>query len=228
MLLSLIGLLDAPLTMLAVLIAFLSALCISMPCHEFAHAHAAYKEGDLTAKTLGRYTLAPFAHIDWWGLLLLLICGIGYAKPVPVDSRSFRRGKKSAVRVAFAGVLTNLVIGIVCCLIFSLLINFWPELLTAYGFFSDLYYYFFQFIISLNFMFAFFNILPIYPLDGFRLVEAFSKPYNKYVMFMKGYGFWIMLVLILTGILGLYIDFFAGGLANLVMRGFNTLFGLMV
>ena len=124
MLLSLIGLLDAPLTMLAVLIAFLSALCISMPCHEFAHAHAAYKEGDLTAKTLGRYTLAPFAHIDWWGLLLLIICGIGYAKPVPVDSRNFRRGKKSAVRVAFAGVLTNLVIGIVCCLIFSLLINF--------------------------------------------------------------------------------------------------------
>ena len=77
-------------------------------------------------------------------------------------------------------------------------------------------------------MFAFFNILPIYPLDGFMLVEAFSKPYNKYVMFMKAYGFWIMLVLILTGILGLYIDFFAGGLANLVMQGFNALFGLMV
>ncbi len=228
MLYSLISLFNAPLTMLAVVIAFLSALFICMPFHEFAHAHAAYKEGDLTAKFMGRYTLAPFAHIDWMGLILLLICGIGYAKPVPVDSRNFKRGKKSALRVAVAGVLANLLIGVVACLVFSLLINFWPALFTSYGFFSELYYYFFQYLISLNFMFAFFNILPIYPLDGFRLVEAFTKPYNGYVRFVKTYGFWITLVLLLTGILELYINFFAGGLANLIMKGFNALFGLMV
>ena len=216
-----------PLLWLAIVIAFLSALFISMPAHEFAHAHAAYKEGDGTAKALKRYTLAPFSHIDIRGLLLLLLFGIGYAKPVPVDSRNFKNGKKSEVRVALAGVLTNLVLGTISIILYTFLFHVWPELFESYGFLSSLYFYFFQYMISINFMFAFFNILPIYPLDGFRFVETFAKPFSKYVEFMKRYGFLVMLVLLFVGVIDLYINFCAGGLAGLLIEAFDKLFALI-
>ena len=210
------------------LITFLSALFITMSFHEFAHAHAAVKEGDYTPIALKRYTLAPFAHIDGMGLVFLLIFGIGFAKPVPVDPRNFKHGTRSKLRVAFAGVLVNLLIGVISCFLYSLLNFVWPELFQSYGFISELYEIFFNCMISLNFMFAFFNILPIYPLDGFRVVESFTSPQNGYVVFMKRYSFWIVLILLLTSLLDLYISFFAGGLANLVLTGFDKLFALMV
>lgn len=204
--------------LLAITIAFLSALFISMPAHEFAHAHIALKEGDETAKHLGRHTLAPFAHIDWKGLILLLLLGIGYAKPVPVDKYNLKNGKKSETKVALAGVLTNLIIAVVSIVIYAFLCAVWPELFENYGFISQLYYYFFNYMISLNFMFAFFNILPIYPLDGFRIVEAYSKPYNKYVEFMQRYGYIIMLVVVFTGISSLYLNYTAGMLSQLIYK----------
>ena len=223
MILSLLSMNDF-LTIIAVLVAFLSALFISMPFHEFAHAHAALKEGDPTAKILKRYTLAPFSHIDAKGLVFLLLFSIGFAKPVPIDSRNFKRGVKSELRVDFAGVLVNLLIAILSCFLFTLLINIWPALFIKYGFLSDLYYYFFNFMISINFMFVFFNILPIYPLDGFRVVEALSKTENNYIRFMKRNSFWIMLVLLITGILSAYISLCAGGLSNWFMSIFDSFF----
>ena len=228
MIVSLVGLFDKPLTMLAIMIAFVSALFICMPFHEFAHAHAALKEGDYTSKALKRYTLAPFAHIDIGGLILLLFFGIGFAKPVPVDARNFKRGKKSELRVAFAGVLVNLLIGIIACFLYALIYNVWPQLFYSYGFISELYLYFFNFMVSLNFMFAFFNILPIYPLDGFRVVSACSKTENKFLMFMRVYGFWIMLALLFTGLLDLYVSFFAGGLRDVLLNLFDKFIKLFV
>lgn len=215
------------LMVLAILIAFLSALSISMPAHEFAHAHSALKEGDPTAKVMGRHTMAPFAHIDLWGLVLLLVFGIGFAKPVPVDPRNFKNGKKSSVRVALAGVLTNLVIGIICTILYSFLLAVWPALFNEYGFLSIMYKYFFNFMISINFMFAFFNILPIYPLDGFRVVETFSKPYSGFVRFMKNYGFYVMLLVVFTGLSGIYLKYTAELLSNLLFQGMNQLFALI-
>lgn len=226
MILSLLGLMNEPLTMLAVLIAFLSSLFICMPAHEFAHAHSAYKEGDLTAKTLGRYTLAPFAHIDIKGMLLLLFFGIGFAKPVPINSRNLKRGIKSEIRVSLAGVLTNLGLGTIACFVYCLISTFFPEFFVNYGFISQVYYYFFMYSINLNFMFAFFNLLPIYPLDGFRIIEAVSKSENGYIRFMKMFSFWVILALLISGILDMYINFFAGGLLNLLVEGFSALFGL--
>lgn len=211
--------------MLAVAIAFLSALFISMPAHEFAHAHAAYKEGDHTAKTLKRYTLAPFAHFDLTGFLFLMVFGIGFAKPVPVDPGNFKRGRKSELRVAVAGVLINLLIGVVSCLLYSIFKNFFPTLF-ANGFIGFLYEQFFLNMISINFMFAFFNLLPLYPLDGYRVVSALSKQDNKFLYFMRRYSFFIMLILLISSVLDYYIVFFADGLANLIYSGFNFIFGL--
>lgn len=212
------------LMMLAMMLAFLSALFISMPAHEFAHSHVALKEGDPTSKVMGRHTLGFLSHIDFRGLLLLLIFGIGYAKPVQVDKYNLKNGKKSELKVSLAGVLTNLFIGVISVIIFALLNVVWPELFNNYGFISELYYWFFNFMISINFMFAFFNILPIYPLDGFRIVEAYSKPYNKYVQFMKQYSFIVMLVILFTGISSIYLNFTAGYLSNLLYQGFCKLF----
>ena len=76
-------------------------------------------------------------------------------------------------------------------------------------------------------MFAFFNILPIYPLDGFRVIETFSKPYSGFVRFMKNYGFYVMLVVVFTGLSGLYLEYTAGLLSDLLFKGMNALFALI-
>lgn len=227
MLFTLNSMIDKPLVALMVLIAFVSALLICMTFHEFAHAHAAYKEGDGTAKALKRYTLNPFAHIDVWGLILLLIFGIGFAKPVPIDSRNFKRGRRSLLRVSFAGVLVNLLIGTIACFVYALILKLFPVLFSDFGLISQLYYYFFVFVIQLNFMFAFFNLLPIYPLDGFRVVQSLTSPGNKFVEFMKRFGFYIMLLLLFTNLLDVYINVFAGGLQDVILNLFYKLFGLI-
>jgi len=227
MLYTLISMIDKPLVALMVLIAFVSALLICMTFHEFAHAHAAYKEGDGTAKALKRYTLNPFAHIDVWGLILLLVFGIGFAKPVPIDSRNFKRGRHSMLRVSFAGVLVNLLIGTIACFIYALILKLFPALFSDFGLISQLYYYFFVFVIQLNFMFAFFNLLPIYPLDGFRVVQSLTSPGNKFVEFMKRFGVYIMLLLLFTNLLDVYINVFAGGLQDVILNLFYKLFGLI-
>lgn len=230
MILSLIGMLRNPLSMFAFLMAFLSALFICMSFHEFAHAHAALKEGDYTSKALKRYTLAPFAHIDGAGLLMLLFFGFGFAKPVPVDERNFKRGRRSALRVSFAGVLVNILIGVISCFLYVLIYVLWPALFKDYGFISQLYYYFFNFMISLNFSFAVFNLLPIYPLDGYRIVSACSKTDNAFLRFVRIYGFWIMLFVLISGVLevllGGVVEFLANGLIELFEKFFNWIVGL--
>ena len=215
------------LTMVAIMIAFFSALLICMPFHEFAHAFVAGKEGDYTARAMKRYTLAPFAHVDLSGFLLLLFFGIGYAKPVPVDLRNLRRGRKSEILVAIAGVITNLILGILSALIYGLLLNVWPALFVSYGFLSWLYAAFFEYMVFLNFMFAFFNILPIYPLDGFRIVEACTKPNNGYVEFMKRYSFFIILAILLTSVLDIYLQYTGYWLGEHFIEWFKQLFGLI-
>lgn len=168
---------------LAGLIAYLSVLFIVMPTHEFAHSWAAKKEGDYTAYYLKRYTLAPLAHIDLKGFLCLLIFGFGWAKPVPVDPRNFKRGRKSEVRVALAGIITNLIEGVVFTGLLVAFLTFVPY--TPSNFLYVMYYLFFSYGALVSLAMAFFNLLPVYPLDGFRVVEALTKPGNKYVEFVK-------------------------------------------
>ncbi|MEG1581838.1 MAG: site-2 protease family protein [Clostridia bacterium] len=202
------------------LLVYVFALFFSLTIHEYAHSHVALKEGDVTSKVMGRHTLNPFKHIDPIGMICLLLLGIGWAKPVPIDSRNFKNGKKSEVKVALAGILTNFIVG-VCSVFFVALVWAISQGTTfvgtlAYNFIIKLFMSF----ASFNFMFAFFNIIPIYPLDGFRLVETFTKPYNKYVEFMKKYSTIILIVLLLTQVLYYYISFFAYG----TMQGFINLF----
>lgn len=204
-------------------VAMVMALFVAMPFHEFAHAFAAKREGDLTAVAYGRYTLAPLAHFDWKGFLFLFLFRFGWAKPVPVDERNFKRGRKSKFLVSIAGILTNLVLGTIFLFIYLLVLRFNASFFTS-NLYGNLLYLFLSYSISLNFMLAFFNLLPIYPLDGYRIVESFSKTENAYLRFTKQYSFIIYLILAFSGLYYIYYSF----TADLLIQGLTKLFMLIL
>lgn len=195
------------------------ALFVAMPFHEFAHAAAARHEGDYTAVAYKRYTLAFHRHFDWKGFLFLFLFGFGWAKPVPVDERNFKRGKKSKFIVASAGIIANLLLGTIFLFLQLFLLRFFPKIyeIPVYGFLLEM---FLELSVSLNFMLVFFNLLPIYPLDGYKIVDSFCKYENKFLDFMKRYSFIIFLVLAFTGLYSLFYNYTAGLLYNGLYRLF--------
>lgn len=191
----------SPSEMLIVSLAVVLAAVIAIVSHEVAHGYVALKFGDQTAKLAGRLTLNPVAHFDLRGLVFLLIVGFGWAKPVPVNPNNFSNYRKGMIWVSVAGVITNLVL---CGIFLLLLFLLSPVLLSSASsaplyLFKQLVFYFIFYAIIINFVLAAFNMLPIYPLDGFRLLSMYLKPGNKYAVFMYKYGFLTLLGVIITG-----------------------------
>ncbi|MDO7905475.1 site-2 protease family protein [Paenibacillus sp. JX-17] len=150
---------------------YILALIFAFTVHEFSHAYFANKFGDPTAKLLGRVTLNPAVHIDFLGTLLLLIGGFGWAKPVPVNRANFTRPRLMGVIVSVAGPLSNLLLSVVGLFIFHLL-NYFGVLEGIEN--QRVYmavYYFFNYLVSLNMFLFLFNLIPLPPLDGYRIVE---------------------------------------------------------
>lgn len=207
------------------LVAIIMAMCVAIPFHEFAHAWAAKHEGDYTAVAMKRYTLAPLAHFDVKGFIFLLIFGFGWAKPVPVDSRNFKHGRRSEFLVAIAGVVMNLILGIVFLFIYMLLLKFFPQIfeVKVYGMLLQL---FLIYAYSLNFTLAFFNILPLYPLDGYNVIKSLSKTENSFLVFMKRYSFWILLLFIVTGLFDLYYMYTSELVMDLLVKLFSIILRL--
>ncbi len=159
----------------------LIVLIIAFTVHEFAHAYAAYKFGDPTAKLLGRVTLNPARHVDFLGMILILIAGFGWARPVPVTRENFSKPRLMGIIVSAVGPLSNLLIAFVGAMIFSAL--------SAYGVLhvvimdGTIFYteevsrlqeaaaYFFAYLIQLNVLLFVFNLIPLPPLDGYRILE---------------------------------------------------------
>lgn len=149
--------------------AWLIAITLAIVVHESAHAWVANKMGDPTARLAGRVTLNPVKHLDLVGGLCLLFFGFGWAKPVPVNPVLFRNYRKGQVLVSLAGVVSNFVLGILFTFLSVVSILFFdPNVLILY-FLQQLLLY----IAIVNYVLAIFNLLPVYPLDGFRLLEAF-------------------------------------------------------
>ena len=215
-----IGLTDALISIFVMVM----ALFIAMPVHEFAHAVAAKHEGDYTAVVAKRYTLAPLAHFDAMGFIFLFLFRFGWAKPVPVDERNFKRGKKSKLLVSIAGILANLLTGIIFLFIYMLILRFAPELYTS-SIYGNVLYQFLITSVSLNFMLAIFNLLPIYPLDGYRIIESFSKTDNAFLRFTKKYSFLIYLILIFTSLYYIIYEYTAGLLIEGLIRLFSLILG---
>ena len=205
------------------LIATLMALFVAMPFHEFAHAFAAKREGDYTAVACKRYTLAPFAHFNLWGFLFLFLFGFGWANPVPVDSRNFKRGRKSEFMVAIAGILMNLLLGTVFLFIYMCLCKFCPTFLMT-NWYGNLLAEFLVTSVSFNFMLAFFNLLPIYPLDGYKVVESLCKQDNAFLSFMRNNSLIVYILFALTGLYSLYYSVTAG----LLLEGLQKLFAIIL
>lgn len=176
------------------IVATLLAVLIAITFHETAHGYVAYRLGDPTAKNQGRLTLNPIAHLDPIGALLMVVAGFGWAKPVPVNPFYFKGDRtKGMMLVSVAGPCTNLILSFLAYFIFVAGNGF-----AQIPFLSTFLYY----CITLNIYLAIFNLIPIPPLDGSKILAGFlpkSTAY-KYLTTMEQYGFLILMVLIIFNI----------------------------
>ena len=155
-------------------------IILILSVHEYAHGVVAKKLGDPTAESLGRLTLNPIKHIDPFGFLMFLLLGIGYAKPVPINSRYFKKPKRDMALVGAAGPIANVLMAIIFTALIKLLfllVNFIPSTapmwtITALGYLYELLYL----GVFYNVAFALFNLIPVPPLDGSRILYAFLPP----------------------------------------------------
>lgn len=180
---------------LAGAVAILFVLCP----HEFAHAYIAYKNGDPTAKIYGRMTLNPVKHIDPFGFVLFALFGFGWAKPVPINPDNFKKRKLGLFTTAIAGVCMNFIIAFIAQPLYNLAIRFiapYAVVSAVADFFISLLITILHLIVAYNLYSIVFNLLPLYPLDGFRVLQSFTRKINPVRRFLKNNGRTILIILI--------------------------------
>lgn len=178
---------------------FLPALLLSLAIHEFGHAIVAYKLGDRSQKAQGRLTLSPFAHIDWFGFISIALIGIGWGKPVMVDDRNFKKRGKGNMLVALAGPMFNICLAIVVTIILKILIMTGAAQAIAASNIGAIIMNILMLMIEFNVIFGVFNLIPLPPFDGSKVLYYFL-PYKAKQWFdkLEQYSFWILLVLFIT------------------------------
>lgn len=179
----------------AVQIILIPVLIFALSFHEFAHAWAAYRLGDSTAASYGRLTLNPLAHLDPFGAIVLYLAGFGWAKPVPVDARYLENPRRDMLWIALAGPVSNLIVAAVSGLLLRILwggglIN-GSSVLTTVLVMS----------LQINLALAFFNFLPVPPLDGSRIMAGLIPARNQSWLYnLEIYGPRVLFGLILLGV----------------------------
>ena len=194
------------------------AALIALTVHEYCHGYAAYKLGDDTAKNFGRLTLNPIKHIDPYGAICMVLFHVGWAKPVPVNARNFKDPKKGFAITAAAGPASNLILGFFSALIYLVVFALVRDLTFTSKTFGYLlisntlsFLYIFH---SINIGLGLFNLLPIPPFDGSRLLNVFLPP-KTYFTIMK-YEKQIYIGVLVWLLLGNYV---AGFIRNIVGGG---------
>jgi len=175
--------------------------------HELAHGYVAYRLGDPTAKHLGRLSLNPLKHLDPLGTLMLFLVGFGWAKRVPVNFSYIRDYRKGMILVSSAGIITNMILAFLALFLYSLL-N-----LPQSSMLGLMLYYF----AKINIILAAFNLIPIPPLDGSKILLGFSPASVQAILLrLERFGFLIVIALLYFGVLDPVIDFLQRVILSLI------------
>ena len=187
--------------LIALLLLVVFGLMVAIVSRTLAQGYVAYKCGDGTPKATGRLTLNPLAHLDPWGFICFILCGIGWSKSMPINPTNFKKFRSGIAWVSISGILVNLILCILASFLYVLTLNTLGD--SADVIVIALYW----FMYANAFLIAF-NILPIFPLDGFTFVSSFMKPNSKFVQGNIKYGAKILLgVLVVDLVLNLLFDF---------------------
>lgn len=193
------------------------AVFLVLPIHEFAHGYMAYKLGDNTAKYQGRLTINPFAHLNLVGTLSLILAGFGWANPVPVNPNNFRDRKKGMALTALAGPLSNIILALITMVIAKII----ARVAITFGFGSSNVIYtmfqLFMILTTLSISLGVFNLIPVPPLDGSRIMLLFLP--EKYYFKLMQYERYIALVVMLLA--------FSGGLSLIISPISSAIFNLL-
>ena len=183
---------------LPTLLSRIITLIVAFTIHEFSHAAVAHALGDDTAKNAGRLTINPIAHLDFMGTLLLIFAGFGWAKPVPINPYALRRRSRAGVLlVSIAGPISNLILAFIAAL--PLRLGWVPYINTAGQFLPTLGQFLLEFVI-INITLFLFNLIPLAPLDGEKVLEFFL-PHSWQAVYerIKIYGPWALLIIAFVG-----------------------------
>ncbi len=199
---------------------------LSLSFHEFSHGYAAYKLGDDTAKNMGRLNMSPLSHIDPIGAVCLFLFGFGWAQPVPINPNNFAVGKRKRgmVITALAGPLGNLIMAFVCLLFMRVISRLYGGASGMFASFVTVVYILLSVLESMNIALAVFNLIPIPPLDGSKILNAvLPQKYYFKLMEYEQYGFILLIILINLPIFDNLLYFLTGSIEKL----FNLMIGLI-
>ncbi len=188
-----------------------ASLITALAFHEYAHAYAATKMGDPTPRMQGRLTLNPLAHLDALGSLLLIFTGIGWGKPVEFNPAYMKNVRRDAAIVAFAGPLSNIALAIVATGLLYI-----TNMMPALSYISMAL----AFFVTLNIALAVFNLIPVEPLDGFKVVAGILPPHlARQWEELRPYGIYVLLVLYFTRMIDKWIFPVADFISNFLLQG---------